>query len=146
MNTIVRWSILKLVASSEARIARQPPSHHARSHIRPPISGGMSKKKTKDDGTPKERKKSAPPPSPPEHAGNREVVRRYYISRRELDIEGYKQELLEKSPSALLARAAHALKASRQFRLYVALQLLAALAGYGQVFFCVGLLYAPSPS
>jgi len=83
----------------------------------------MSKKKTKDDGTPKERKK------------------RYYISRKELDIEGYKQELLEKSPSALLARAAHALKASRQFRLYVALQLLAALAGYGQVFFCVGFLW-----
>lgn len=58
-------------------------------------------------------------------------------------MEGYKQELVEKSPSALLARAARALKASRQFRLYVALQLLAALVGYGQVFFCIGLLCAP---
>ncbi|CCX31443.1 hypothetical protein FPQ18DRAFT_313862 [Pyronema domesticum] len=65
----------------------------------------------------------------------------FHIRKEELALDEYKQELREKSPSDLARRAVDVLKTSRQFHLYVLLQILAAYFGFGQFLLCIGLLW-----
>ncbi|KAI9722954.1 MAG: hypothetical protein M1812_001403 [Candelaria pacifica] len=66
----------------------------------------------------------------------------YHIKRQDLQLEAYKKERLDRSPQALLNRGINALKTSRQFHLYVGIQILASISGFGQVMLAVGLLWA----
>ncbi|KAI9822478.1 MAG: hypothetical protein M1827_000197 [Pycnora praestabilis] len=66
----------------------------------------------------------------------------YHIKKADLHLDEYKQEQASRSPSILLKRAVNALKTSRQFHSFVALQIVAALIGYGQVMLVVGLMWA----
>ncbi|KAK4991688.1 hypothetical protein LTR50_001696 [Elasticomyces elasticus] len=54
----------------------------------------------------------------------------------------YIEEQNAKSPELLLQRAVRTLKSSTQFHVYVALQLGAAIAGYGQVMLVIGIFWA----
>ena len=64
------------------------------------------------------------------------------IKIADLNLEEYIQEQNAKSPELLLQRAVHTLKTSKQFRVYIGLQLLAAIVGYGQVMLVIGIFWA----
>jgi hypothetical protein len=63
----------------------------------------------------------------------------YQIKRSELNLDEYKQEIKDRSPGHLFQRGLATLRTSRQFHLYLALQILAIVFGYGQIMFCIGL-------
>lgn len=62
----------------------------------------------------------------------------YHIKKADLDLTGYKKDLEDRSPGHLFQRAVTSLRISRQFHLYVLLQSVAAVCGYGQFMFCIG--------
>lgn len=62
----------------------------------------------------------------------------YHIKKADLDLAGYKKDLEDRSPAHLFQRAVTSLRTSRQFHLYLFLQALAAVSGYGQFMFCIG--------
>lgn len=64
----------------------------------------------------------------------------FFIKKADLDLDGYKKEIQDQSPRLLFNRAVNTLRTSRQFHFYVALQLLSAVLGFGQVMLCVGSL------
>jgi hypothetical protein len=64
----------------------------------------------------------------------------FHIKRSDLDLDGYRKEIQDQSPTYLVQRALTALKVSRQFHLFVGLQVVAAFFGYGQVMLCIGML------
>ncbi len=66
----------------------------------------------------------------------------YHIKRSDLNLTEYKKERSDRSPQILFNRALTSLKTSRQFHLYIGLQILAVVSGYGQVMLAVGLLWA----
>ncbi|KAF2232756.1 hypothetical protein EV356DRAFT_426225, partial [Viridothelium virens] len=66
----------------------------------------------------------------------------YHISKADLQLDEYIEERNSRSPSLLVQKAYNHLKNSRQFHAYVILQVLAALIGYGQVMFVLGLFWA----
>lgn len=62
----------------------------------------------------------------------------YHIKKADLDLTGYKKDLEDRSPGHLFQRAVTSLRISRQFHLYVFLQVIAVVSGYGQFMFCIG--------
>lgn len=62
----------------------------------------------------------------------------YHIKKADLDLAGYKKDLEDRSPAHLFQRAVTSLRTSRQFHLYLLLQVAAAIFGYGQFMFCIG--------
>lgn len=62
----------------------------------------------------------------------------YHIKKADLDLTGYKKDLEDRSPGHLFQRAVTSLRISRQFHLYVFLQVIAVVFGYGQFMFCIG--------
>lgn len=78
-------------------------------------------------------KDSAKPPKP---------KKPYHIKKADLHLDEYIEEQNSKKPSLLIQRAVTHLKTSFQFKLYLVLQCIAVLAGYGQAMLIVGLLWA----
>ncbi|KAK7555208.1 hypothetical protein IWX49DRAFT_56767 [Phyllosticta citricarpa] len=66
----------------------------------------------------------------------------YHIKKADLHLDEYIEEQNSKNPSLLVKRGVDHLKHSLQFKLYVFLQLAAAIAGYGQVMFIFGVFWA----
>ncbi|KAL0259105.1 hypothetical protein SLS55_006610 [Diplodia seriata] len=66
----------------------------------------------------------------------------YHIKKADLHLDEYIEEQNSKNPSLLLQRAVTHLKQSFQFKLYLVLQLVAVMVGYGQAMLIVGLLWA----
>ncbi|KAL9091330.1 MAG: hypothetical protein Q9165_004964 [Trypethelium subeluteriae] len=66
----------------------------------------------------------------------------YHISKADLQLDEYIEERNSRSPALLVKKAYGHLRSSRQFHAYVILQILAALIGYGQVMFVLGLFWA----
>ena len=66
----------------------------------------------------------------------------YHIRKADLHLDEYRKEQRDRSPALLFKRAVNGLRFSRQFHLYVAVQLVAILAGYGQVMLVIGLFWA----
>ncbi|KAK8154132.1 hypothetical protein BC567DRAFT_40253 [Phyllosticta citribraziliensis] len=66
----------------------------------------------------------------------------YHIKKADLHLDEYIEEQNSKNPSLLFRRGVDHLKSSLQFKLYLVLQLVAALTGFGQVFFIFGVFWA----
>ena len=66
----------------------------------------------------------------------------YEIKRADLNLDEYRVEQESKEPSRLFKRGFNHLLHSTQFWLYVLIQLLAVYCGFGQIFFCVGVLWS----
>ncbi|KAI9773113.1 MAG: hypothetical protein M1840_008234 [Geoglossum simile] len=66
----------------------------------------------------------------------------YHIKKADLHLDEYRKEQQDRSPALLFKRAVNGLRVSRQFHLYVAIQLVAIMAGYGQVMLVIGLFWA----
>ncbi|KAI9686711.1 MAG: hypothetical protein M1822_002770 [Bathelium mastoideum] len=66
----------------------------------------------------------------------------YHISKADLQLDEYIEERNSRSPSLLVQKAYNHLKHSRQFHVYIILQIGAAIIGYGQVMLVVGLFWA----
>lgn len=62
----------------------------------------------------------------------------FAYKKADLNLEEYKKDIRDRSPRALYERAKNAVLMSKQFRLYVVIQLIAAGLGFGQVMFCIG--------
>lgn len=75
-------------------------------------------------------------------SSKQKVKKPYNIKRSDLNLEEYVQQQDEKSPAILIRRALTHLAYSRQLYAYVAVQLLAMWYGFGQIFFCIGLLWS----
>lgn len=70
------------------------------------------------------------------------VKKPYHIKKADLHLDEYIEEQNSKNPSLLIERAVTRLKTSFQFKLYLVLQLVAVLIGYGQAMLITGLLWA----
>ncbi|KAF4313182.1 Aminotransferase class IV [Botryosphaeria dothidea] len=70
------------------------------------------------------------------------VKKPYHIKKADLHLDEYIEDQNSKNPSLLAQRVVAHLKASFQFKLYLALQFVAVVAGYGQAMLIVGLLWA----
>ncbi|KAF8248930.1 hypothetical protein K440DRAFT_227587 [Wilcoxina mikolae CBS 423.85] len=68
----------------------------------------------------------------------------YHFKKSDLDLDEYKKEIRDQSPGYLVERAIGVLKTSRQFHLYVILQVLAACLGFGQIMMSIG-MYTTHP-
>src|SRR4051794_28090936 len=66
----------------------------------------------------------------------------YHIKRADLELDEYQLQQEQKSLPLLISRGFHALTHSRQFHVYLVLQTIAAWFKVGQVFFCIGILWA----
>ncbi|KAF2140302.1 uncharacterized protein K452DRAFT_299663 [Aplosporella prunicola CBS 121167] len=66
----------------------------------------------------------------------------YHIKKADLHLDEYIEEQNSKDPKILWQRGVNRLKSSFQFKLYIALQLIAAAVGYGQAMLIVGILWA----
>ena len=66
----------------------------------------------------------------------------YHISRADLQLDEFIEERNSRSPSLLIQKAYNHLKHSRQFHIYIVLQVVSALIGYGQVMLVLGLFWA----
>jgi len=77
-----------------------------------------------------------------DRASKQKVKKPYNIKRSDLNLGEYIQQEDEKSPIILIRRALIHLAYSRQLYAYIAIQLLAIWYGFGQVFFCVGILWS----
>ena len=82
---------------------------------------------SKIESSPKDKKKTKKP---------------YHFSKTDLQLDDYIEERDSRSPSLLLQRAYNHLKNSRQFHVYIIVQILAVWIGYGQVMFVIGLFWA----
>ena len=58
--------------------------------------------------------------------------------KADLNLEEYKKEILDKSPSVLFRRGCNAVLYSWKFYLYLVMQAIAAGCGCGQIMFCIG--------
>jgi hypothetical protein len=63
----------------------------------------------------------------------------YHFKKSDLDLDGYRKDIQDRSAAHLFERGLSTLRTSRRFHLYVILQVLAAALGYGQVMFCIGM-------
>lgn len=75
----------------------------------------------------------------------KKIKKPFHLKKADLDLDGYRKDIQDRSPALLFDRALNTLKISRQFHLYVALQLLTAYLGFGQVILCIG-SYRVGPS
>jgi hypothetical protein len=68
----------------------------------------------------------------------KKIKKPFHLKKADVDLDGYRKELQDRSPAHLAQRAVTALKSSRQFHIYLLLQSVAAFCGYGQVMMCIG--------
>lgn len=79
---------------------------------------------------------------PKDSAKAPKVKKPYHIKKADLHLDEYIEEQNSKNPALLLQRAVAHLKTSFQFKVYLGLQFVAVLAGYGQAMLIIGLLWA----
>jgi len=69
---------------------------------------------------------------------SKKIRKPFHLKKADVDLDGYRKEIQDQSPAYLAQRAMAALKSSRQFHIYLVLQIVAAFSGYGQVMMCIG--------
>jgi hypothetical protein len=68
----------------------------------------------------------------------KKIKKPYHLKKADVDLDGYKKDIQDRSAAHLLERAFVAIKTSRQFHLFLALQAAAAACGVGQIMLCIG--------
>lgn len=75
----------------------------------------------------------------PEKTNKAKQKKPFYFKKADLNLDEYRQELLDRSPKELAMRALKAVMNSKQFWLFVFLQTVVAAIGYGRVMLCIGI-------